>query len=62
MYKITNLKFRVCIVIHETRYTKHEDFVYRLVNSMLDCQKRDIELFVILAIAVLCVPNGKHSK
>ena len=33
MYKITNLKFRVCIVIHETRNTKHEDFVYRLVNS-----------------------------
>ena len=28
MYKITNIKFRVSIV-----NTKHEDFVYRLVNS-----------------------------
>ena len=35
MYKITNLKFRVCIVIHETRYTIHETRRFRVSTSQL---------------------------
>ena len=36
MYRVSNIYDRVCIDIHDTRYTIHDVFVYRVPNSSTD--------------------------
>ena len=36
MYRVSNVYDRVCIEIHDTRYTIHDVFVYRVPNSDAD--------------------------
>ena len=59
MYKINNLKFRVCIVIHETRYTKHETRRFRVSTSQLYSavfERAEMKMqFYLLLIFHLCI-------
>ena len=36
MYRVSNIYDRVCIDIHDTRYTIHDVFMYRVPNSAVD--------------------------
>ena len=40
MYCVSNIYDRVCIDIHDTRYTVHDVFVYRVPNSDVNTEIR----------------------
>ena len=37
LFRVSTWRSRVCIDIHETRYTKHDVFVFRVPNSAVQC-------------------------